>query len=78
VALASADALADLSTLPFGSLRKAQRTLAQASMETDDEASGSDDEDDGPTPAPAAAKGPAKEWSTRPRPDIAKRAHKHA
>jgi ribosomal RNA-processing protein 36 len=69
-----------LSALPFGSLRKAQRTLAQATMETDDEDDDADENDNGDSAsdAPAPNDKPAQEWSTRKRTDIAKRAHKHA
>jgi ribosomal RNA-processing protein 36 len=65
-------------------LRKAQRQLALATVASDEEDSAAEDDNDDDAPEAAAvsraapAKGKEKEWSTKPRSDIAKRAHKHA
>ncbi|KAI4523067.1 DUF947-domain-containing protein [Schizophyllum commune Loenen D] len=76
----------DLSDLPLGALRKAQRSLAQAEVdesESESEAgSGSDDgsdDDSGPETSNTKGKEPERvEWSAHPKKDIAKRSSKHA
>ncbi|KAL1681466.1 hypothetical protein EV122DRAFT_260851 [Schizophyllum commune] len=76
----------DLSDLPLGALRKAQRSLAQAEVdesESESEAgSGSDDgSDDDSGPETSNTKGKETErveWSAHPKKDIAKRSSKHA
>ncbi|KII93750.1 hypothetical protein PLICRDRAFT_171465 [Plicaturopsis crispa FD-325 SS-3] len=73
----------DLSSLPLGTLRKAQRALTSAKVLSDSEEDGPASEDDGP---PEESKGPTEkgkekakpEWSIKPRPDLAKRSNKHA
>ncbi|TFK98787.1 hypothetical protein BDV98DRAFT_606570 [Pterulicium gracile] len=81
----------DLSSLPLGALRKAQRVLAQAQADSSDSSEGEEDSDadgfpeeqdaaedsDGEEDAPK--KNPNKvEWSNTPRDDIPKRASKTA
>jgi hypothetical protein len=56
--------------------------LATVASDEEDSAAEDDNDDDAPEAAAvsraAPAKGKEKEWSTKPRSDIAKRAHKHA
>ena len=74
----------DLSALPLGALRKAQRALAQARADSDasdDDASEHGESDDGSSPEEApsrvSTKGKARE-TERAKPDIEKRKNKHA
>ncbi|KAF9453857.1 DUF947-domain-containing protein [Macrolepiota fuliginosa MF-IS2] len=72
----------DLSTLPFGALRKAQYALSHAEAVTDSEDE-DEDEDTDPDSVDAPVHQPdggkkGVEWSTKPRTDIAKRSNKHA
>ncbi|KAI5898544.1 DUF947-domain-containing protein [Schizophyllum commune H4-8] len=76
----------DLSDLPLGALRKAQRSLAQAevdeSVSESKAGSGSDDDSDNdssPETTNTKGKEPERvEWSAHPKKDIAKRSSKHA
>ncbi|KAF9241179.1 hypothetical protein BU15DRAFT_45272 [Melanogaster broomeanus] len=74
----------DLSTLPMGILRNAQRSLAltQALSDSDSDQSGdyaTESEDDGAHPPGAKGKGKEKpDRTTKPKTDLAKRANKHA
>lgn len=71
--------LQDISDIPFGTLRKAQRSLAQAVEDesdsgSEDASSDSEADDSGPeTTTPERV-----EWSAHPKKDIAKRSSKHA
>jgi ribosomal RNA-processing protein 36 len=70
----------DLSNLPLGALLRAQRALAQANASDSESEASSENESDG-KPEKTSSKGKEKEkpeWSIQPRPDIAKRANKHA
>lgn len=61
----------------MGALRKAQRALAKANADSDSEDESSSDEASENQHVPTS-KGKEKEWSTKPRTDIAKRSNKHA
>ncbi|KAF5385210.1 hypothetical protein D9615_001491 [Tricholomella constricta] len=68
----------DLSGLPLGALRKAQNMLLRAEVDSDGSKESESDVDE---PEPVSAKGKEKEkreWSLKPRKDLAKRANKHA
>lgn len=67
----------DLLSLPLGALKKAQRTLVQATAISDSDSDQSEWSDEEHTSSKAKEKA-KPEWSTRPRPDLAKRANKHA
>lgn len=72
------DSRTDLSILPLGALRKAQRALALAQAESDFDEDG--DSSDGEISAGDSGKVEQKrpEWNTNPRRDLAKRSSKHA
>ncbi|GLB36115.1 putative rRNA biogenesis protein RRP36 [Lyophyllum shimeji] len=68
----------DLSGLPFGALRKAQRMLSKAEVASDES---DESESEREEPRPVSPKGKEKaqpEWSLKPKKEIAKRANKHA
>lgn len=70
-----------LASLPFGTLRKAQRELARASaMDASEEESesGDDEVEESPSRYDVKAKGREVEESHKPRKEIPKRPHKHA